>query len=771
MGSKSEHKQPVSTVTVDLQLKSGQKTLANAASIGAGNTAGAAAAGPPVANAAAAHVGSTGEMNANSFPAAPLPPPPPATKTARSPHPNNALLSNTTSKPAFPGAKHDVRGFCIRHPRCRMVRPLSGEEGGSDPNNYRTVRKICPSCGEQSLVKKERKQPSHGFNPYAARERDNGEKIDKTSARVGGDGKNFIKIVPKTKSQAAKSPHFRKRLHHANSMGGEGAAVDKNEESEKIKSQNETQNETERHKPTEGVRINSPSRSNLNNSGNHRINFKIDPPKDGLKKELSRQKSHSAIRLDEHNKDGTDKHEKKEGMQRRKSQNLQQNKPERREELQRRKSQSALRQEEEHGLTQDVKEEQKQKGQSAVRPEEEQDMMDEVQGQKSQAASQESRDEMRRQKSQNACRQDTRGEDHGDKVVRQDRRDELHRQKSQCAVRQQEEVQRDGGARHDKKDEAQRQKEKGVTKQEKQHRISRQKSQNATRQEGKEDDEQKEGGASDGIRDELKRQKSRDALLQEEKIDGENKRRSKSEPIRKGKNSSKHAQHNTVSSNSQGDDLETESIPLKSSTDSKEKTPSKVNENKESKMSSKGVTSPSDDFKRSSKEHNRKPLKLPVEKSLPVTNSVKSNSYVLKKKVPGKHDGSIKREVNSEVFERISEKKDKHTVKIATESLDSKIAEGRSRSLSPPPQMSRKATIAGSKEEVDEHDNRLSLKQRSKSVGHQFSRSHRQRIGSEFHYVHRSSVNPTPVAAISTYRMEFYDEIEARSCVKSLANM
>jgi hypothetical protein len=359
--------------------------------------------------------------------------------------------------------------------------------------------------------------------------------------------------------------------------------------------------------------------------------------------------------------------------------------------------------------------------------------------------------------------------------VRQDRKDELHRQKSQCAVRQQEEVQIDGGARHDKKDEAQRQKEKGGTKQEKQHGISRQKSQNAIRQEEKNDDEQKEGGTSDVTRNDLKRQKSRDALLREEKIDRENKSRSKSEDnyqqIRTGKSSSKHAQHNTVSSNSQGDDLETESMPIKSA-DGKEKTHSKVNEDKECKVSYKGTKSPSDDLKRSNKEHNRKPLKLPVEKSQAVTNSVKSNSYLVKKKVPGKHDSSNKREVNPETFERIPEKKDKHTVKIATESADSKIApEGRSRSLSPPRQMSRKATIAGSKEEVDENDNKLSLKQRSKSVGHPLSRSQRQRICSKFHYVHRSSVNPAPVAAISTYRMAFYDEIEARSCVKSLANI
>ncbi|KAL3804151.1 hypothetical protein HJC23_013670 [Cyclotella cryptica] len=779
MGSKSEHKQPVNTITVDLQLKSGQKTLATAAAIGAGtsgNTTGippssSGGGGPalnnavnplPVAN-GTAH---GGEMNTPSNGGAPPPPPPPAGKPTRSPHPNNALLSNTTSKPAYPGAKHDVRGFCIKHPRCRMVRPLSGEEGGS-------VRKICPSCGEQSLVKKERKPPSHGFNPYAAREREDGEKNDKNNARGGGDGKLFTKVVPKTKSQAAKSPHFRKRLHRASSAGVSGAAgagIDKNEASGKTKAQNESkaQNETERQKPMEAVRMNSPLRSSHNNSGNHRINFKVDPPKDGVKQELPRQKSQSAVRHDEHNKDGAAKHERKESMQRQKSQILQQDKTERKEELPRQKSQSA-RQEEGHGLTQDSKEDPKQKRQSTLRPEEEQDKREEAQRQKSQVGSPERRDEQHRQKSQGACQQEERkDEEHVDRVVRQDKRDELHRQKSQCAVRQEEVGRTGGGAREDKKDEAQRQKDKGGMRQEKGNDLSRQKSQGVIRQEEKKIDEQKEGGTSEETKDELKRQKSRDALLRETKIHREKKNRSQSEdyhlPNRKGKTSSKQAQHNTVSINSQGDKLETESMPITSSADSKEKTHSKVNENKESKANSKGATSPSEDKKRSSKEHNRKPLKLPVEKDQAVTKSIKSSSNFVKKKVPDKNDSSN----NEEVIE----KREKQTVKIATGSLDTKIApKVRSRSLSPHRQMTRKATFGGAKEEVSENDNRGSLKQRSKSVGYQLSRSQRQRIGSKFHYVHRASVNPAPVAAISTYRMEFYDEIEARSCVKSLANI
>ena len=37
-----------------------------------------------------------------------------------------------TSKPAYPGAKHDVRGFCIWHPRCRLVRALDGSDGGEE---------------------------------------------------------------------------------------------------------------------------------------------------------------------------------------------------------------------------------------------------------------------------------------------------------------------------------------------------------------------------------------------------------------------------------------------------------------------------------------------------------------------------------------------------------------------------------------------------------------------------------------------------------------
>ena len=98
MGS-DDTKQPVSTVTVDPQLKSGQKTLAERTT---------PQQQPATTNGAANQTGG-----------------------AKTKH--NVLLSDaaTAATPAYPGAKHDVRGFCIRHSRWRMSRPLVGEEGGS----------------------------------------------------------------------------------------------------------------------------------------------------------------------------------------------------------------------------------------------------------------------------------------------------------------------------------------------------------------------------------------------------------------------------------------------------------------------------------------------------------------------------------------------------------------------------------------------------------------------------------------------------------------
>lgn len=87
-----------------------------------------------------------------------------------------------------------------------------------DPNNYRVIRKICPSCGESSLVKKERKPTSHGFNPYSRAKssstdakKESFENPNNAKERKESNDKLFTKVVPRSKSMAANSPHFRKK--------------------------------------------------------------------------------------------------------------------------------------------------------------------------------------------------------------------------------------------------------------------------------------------------------------------------------------------------------------------------------------------------------------------------------------------------------------------------------------------------------------------------------------------------------------------------------
>ena len=87
-----------------------------------------------------------------------------------------------------------------------------------DPNNYRVIRKICPSCGESSLVKKERKPISHGFNPYSRAKssstdakKESLENPSNAKERKESNDKLFTKVVPRSKSMAANSPHFRKK--------------------------------------------------------------------------------------------------------------------------------------------------------------------------------------------------------------------------------------------------------------------------------------------------------------------------------------------------------------------------------------------------------------------------------------------------------------------------------------------------------------------------------------------------------------------------------
>lgn len=83
----------------------------------------------------------------------------------------------------------------------------------------------------------------------------------------------------------------------------------------------------------------------------------------------------------------------------------------------------------------------------------------------------------------------------------------------------------------------------------------------------------------------------------------------------------------------------------------------------------------------------------------------------------------------------------------------------RHRSLSPPRQIIQENIIP----KDDKKDAQKSLKERSKSVGHQ-----RQRLAPEFHYVHQKPVSHVPSSTLSTYRSQFYTDVMAQSCLQSL---
>lgn len=175
-----------------------------------------------------------------------------------------------------------------------------------DPNNYRVVRKICHSCGEQSLVKKERKLASHGFNPY---NHDRAEKKDTPATTTAENAKLFTKVVPKTKSMA-KAPHFRKK-----NDGGNAAKTTEREKHSKPSDEKKVKHVDEKHlKSTE--RLNHAKTADVR--GSTRLEASPPAQDDGNKPEKKdemkqRQKSH----LEHHKKD--EKHEKKSGLQRQKS--------------------------------------------------------------------------------------------------------------------------------------------------------------------------------------------------------------------------------------------------------------------------------------------------------------------------------------------------------------------------------------------------------------------------------------------------------------------
>ena len=113
--------QKPTTINIDLRLQSGQQALAEFAS---------ATSNPlPIASQNGSGVkDSADEKQTNS-----------------SKRTSSILVP--TSKPAYPGAKHDVRGFCIWHPRCRLVKAVDGldgsEEAGESLRNYSHVPFYC----------------------------------------------------------------------------------------------------------------------------------------------------------------------------------------------------------------------------------------------------------------------------------------------------------------------------------------------------------------------------------------------------------------------------------------------------------------------------------------------------------------------------------------------------------------------------------------------------------------------------------------------------
>lgn len=72
------------------------------------------------------------------------------------------------STPAYPGANHDVNGYCIRHHKVRLSQPVLDESAKTgcvaEPiKKYKVIRKICPHCGvHQSAQRQFRAQGSGG---------------------------------------------------------------------------------------------------------------------------------------------------------------------------------------------------------------------------------------------------------------------------------------------------------------------------------------------------------------------------------------------------------------------------------------------------------------------------------------------------------------------------------------------------------------------------------------------------------------------------------
>lgn len=129
-----------------------------------------------------------------------------------------------------------------------------------------------------------------------------------------------------------------------------------------------------------------------------------------------------------------------------------------------------------------------------------------------------------------------------------------------------------------------------------------------------------------------------------------------------------------------------------------------------------------------------------------------------------KHRHAEKGHIDSKVSK--SHSTPERNPKNATKKVVKRQSTQRARSLSPQHKLTHKSTTAVTKEEEGEAFHpKISLKERSKSVGHP---QQRQRLAPEFHYVHQQPVSHLPKSTLSTYRSRFYDDVMAQSCLQSL---
>jgi hypothetical protein len=306
-----------------------------------------------------------------------------------------------------------------------------------------------------------------------------------------------------------------------------------------------------------------------------------------------------------------------------------------------------------------------------------------------------------------------------------EKREELHKQKSHGVLRSNEEHR----VRQDKKEE-------------KEEVLQRQKSQSEKQ---KRDTEHKEKGSSnertsESQKEGVQRQKSQSAVSDGKKCD-EKKRASSHEPKNEFRKS---GSREGISPNERAEKSRTKAKDCGETT-SKHRT---------------SLRQP---------QHNSHEEEAPsINDSMLGKSSTKADSGEKKhsKSDPTK-DGvrkSVKHMEKSQMGTKISHGHNTDEKKANTNKQGNKRVAIRSRSLSP--QRPRKTITADTKEAEGGHFK--SLKERSKSVGHTMQR---QRLPSEFYYVHQQPVSHVPKAStLSTYRSQFYDDVMAQSCLKSLVD-